>query len=290
MVFLMSLRDLFIAWLRLFVSPFNDINVVWILVPVWISWFFTEFFQEKEGTHFGNAITNGAIPIWVGIDWSRYLTNELTSGAKITDLAIKYVLCGLIILYGGFVIYEGVKAKGFAHFGGRIRVITYLLVMFTPIVYGVESFSWLLLVGILIFFPLFYFLIELIAKIIPDSKALQVDMGNGDKDNTPPKQDFSLDSANPMTLTNPLNETSPTASLNASFLFSQSKPSSFQNPTFQVPAGQRGNLSNRTSQQVPTPAINVSNVSSTNPPLQPVVNPTFNELPDFERKNKNSLV
>lgn len=184
MAFIETVWELFLSWLELFIAPVDDIEIIWILAPIWISWFFTEFFQEKKGTHFGNAITNGAIPIWVAIDWTRYLVTGIEDGSITSGshLIIKFVISGFILFYGLFVIVEGLKTKSFVHYAGRIRVITYILVMFTPIIYGVVEISWSFLISIFVFFPLFYFFVELLDKITPDSGALKVDVEGKTKD------------------------------------------------------------------------------------------------------------
>lgn len=201
MAFLELAWGTFSSWLWLFGAPLKDFNVLWIIIPIWISWFFTEFFQEKHGTAFGNAITNGAIPIWVAIDWCRNLTFGLTQKTIETNytLYVKFGLAAFILIYGFFVIIQGLKEKEFAHYGGRIRVITYFLVMFTPIVYGTAEISLRIIIAIFVFFPLYYLLIELIVRIVPDSKALKDDEHEKPEDatlpNSPsspaPKQQFS---------------------------------------------------------------------------------------------------
>ena len=185
MTFLTLLQESFTSWLWLFGAPIRDTNILWILVPIWVSWFFTEFFQEKRGTGFGNAITNGGVSIWVAIDWSRHLTNSLASGDIATDytLYVKFALSAFVLVYGIVVIVKGLKRKKFASIGGRIRVITYILVMFTPIIYDTSQINLMNIVSILIYFPVFYFLLEIIERIVPDSKALATDKdSNGGPD------------------------------------------------------------------------------------------------------------
>ena len=186
MTFLTLLQESFTSWLWLFGAPIRDTNILWILVPIWVSWFFTEFFQEKRGTGFGNAITNGGVSIWVAIDWSRHLTNSLASGDIATDytLYVKFALSAFVLVYGIVVIVKGLKRKKFASIGGRIRVITYILVMFTPIIYDTSQINLMNIVSIMIYFPVFYFLLEIIDSIVPDSKALTTDK-SGDEGPAP---------------------------------------------------------------------------------------------------------
>ena len=171
------IRDAFFSWLWLFGAPIKDANILWIIIPIYVSWFFTEFFQEKKGTGFGNAITNGAVCIWVAIDWFRHITNGLTDGLIDTDytLYVKYGFSAFILIFGIIVIIKGLQRKKFAHFGGRIRVITYILVMFTPIIYETAEINVMNVVPIFVFSPIYYLLLELIVFIVPDSKALEED-------------------------------------------------------------------------------------------------------------------
>ena len=180
---LLFLWDLFKSWLYIFISPFSKPEIFWIIIPIWVSWFFAEFFQEKRGTSFGNAISNGVIPLFVGVDWIRYLTNLVAENAIKLNyiLYIKYSLCLLVILYGFSVIIFGIKARQFVHFYGRIREVTYVLIMFSPIIYGIIYLNWKFLLGIFLFFPIFYYFIELIDRFTPTPKIYEYDEGKTDQ-------------------------------------------------------------------------------------------------------------
>lgn len=178
------LWHLFVSWLYLFISPIENLNVLWIIIPVWVAWFFAEFFQEKKGTSFGNAISNGVIPVWVAIDWTRLLVNQIIDD-KISFswiLVIKFAICLVVCIYGIIIITQGIKSKEFIHYAGKIRVVTYILVMFTPLIYDIVSLSWNYLLSILIFFPVFYYLIELIDKFLPNPQSLEEDQSRGKTD------------------------------------------------------------------------------------------------------------
>jgi ABC-type multidrug transport system fused ATPase/permease subunit len=173
-VFLLSsIWYLFLAWLWIFILPILNPNLLWIIVPIWISWFFAEFFQEKKSTGFGNAISNGVIPMWVAIDWTRQLVSELVEkNIKFgSQTAAKFTICLIIFTYGLTIIISGVRGRQFVKYLGRIREVTYVLLMFTPIIYGVLEISWQTVLAILVFFPVFYYLIEIIDRITPDPKA-----------------------------------------------------------------------------------------------------------------------
>lgn len=170
--------NMLVNWLYIFISPIEDPRVLWILVPIWISWFFAEFFQEKKGTSMGNAISNAAVPLFVGIDWTRLITNTIIEQKLGFSwiLAAKYSLCSVVILYGLTILYLGITGNKLIKHIGRIRIISYVLIIFTPIIYGIIPLSWTLIISIIVFFPIYYYLIELIDYLTPNPKALQIDI------------------------------------------------------------------------------------------------------------------
>lgn len=181
---------LFKEWVYIFFVPFTNLDILWIIIPVWIAWFFAEFFQEKKGTSFGNAISNGVIPFWVGIDWTRTLTNFLIDGkVKFGWLMFgKYFLSVLMILFGFMIIFYGIKGKSFIHFTGRIRVVTYFCLVFTPLIYGLVKPDLNYFLAIIIYAPLFYYIIEFIDRITPDPGAIKGESGEKKQETfTPPK-------------------------------------------------------------------------------------------------------
>lgn len=164
---------LFLHWLSIFAAPFEEPEMFWIIIPIWINWFFTEFFQEKHGTSFGNAISNGAIAIIASVDWTRYLSRLLSDGIIRFTLGVfmKFFVSIIVFAYGIYVIILGIKTREIAHFIGKIRWITYILLMFTPIVYNVIRIDFRTLAAIVLFFPLYYWAIEIFDRITPEPKA-----------------------------------------------------------------------------------------------------------------------
>ncbi len=187
------LWDLTYTWLYTLVISFTSLETVWIIVPIWLSWFFVEFFQEKHGTSFGNAISNGVIPFWVGIDWVRQITAQLIS-AQITFGMLtlgKYFLSALIMAYGLTIIILGIKKKEIIKYLGRIREVTYVLIVFTPFIYGKIEPSFIYFLSVLLFFPIFYGIIELIDRLTPEPVALKED--EEEKKSSENSDQFSFD-------------------------------------------------------------------------------------------------
>ncbi|MBI2112681.1 hypothetical protein HYT52_04055 [Candidatus Woesearchaeota archaeon] len=167
--------SLLVYWLSiLFYIPFKNPHILWIIIPIWIAWFFAEFFQEKKKTSFGNAISNGVIPVWVSIDWTRMIISQLTSETLQfgSGIIVKFIICFFVLAYGVVIIIGGIKTKGFVHYFGRTREVTYILAVFTPLIYGVLELDGKFFLAVLVFFPVFYFVIELIDRLTPDPTEL----------------------------------------------------------------------------------------------------------------------
>lgn len=165
-------------WLFIvFVSPFRAPDMFWVLLPVYAGWFFSEFFQEKEGTSLGNAISNSVVVFYGGIDWIRttiklYTTKALKFGWLFTG---KIFVSLLVIGYGIWIIYSGLHGKEITRYIGRIREVTYVIIMLTPLFYGAVSFSFLTLEAIILMFPLFYLVVEAVDRYVPNPQAVEMD-------------------------------------------------------------------------------------------------------------------
>ena len=157
---------LFVTWLGIFVSPFHNPAMFWILIPIYLNWIFTDFFQERKGTSLGNAITNGAVVLWVSIDWTRTLIGSLHTFSW--SIIVKFLLILLVFMYGLMITIEGIRGRDFVVRFGRCRETSYIMLMFTPVIYGVMEVTWETMMAIVLFFPLFYYSMEWIdVKLLP---------------------------------------------------------------------------------------------------------------------------
>jgi len=184
----------FIDWLKLFAAPLKNLDMLWIIVPIWGNWFFAEFFQEKKGTSFGNAISNGAVMLFVGIDWLRYAIGHASADGSffIGEVLLELFVAAFILILGLTIIVMGIKAKRLVRVVGRIREITYLMLMFTPIVYGVVEFNIRNIILIVAFLPVFYIVIELIDRIVPNPKTYEVEEGEAAMKQGPGTPDLGI--------------------------------------------------------------------------------------------------
>lgn len=168
--------NLFSLWGQsLFILPFKNPDMLWILIPLWLSWFFGEFFQEKEGTSYGNAISNAVIVLWAGVDCLRQTIDLVNAGEIFDPVWIRYALCAVLITYGIIIIIYGTKVKNKVKNFGRIRDVTYAFAILVPVLYNVVPLTIEYLIAAIIFFPIFHYTIQLIDLKAPTPKALQVD-------------------------------------------------------------------------------------------------------------------
>ena len=164
------------TWGLLFAAPFANLEILWIIIPTYLNWIFAEFFQEKRGTSLGNAISNATIVVWVAIDWSRtstrFFLNDIISKTRlISNIAVSV----LVFAYGIWVVYEGVKGKDITHYIGRVRVVTYIILMITPLIYNADISITKAAISIILFFPVFYLIIELFDRLLPDPVSIRED-------------------------------------------------------------------------------------------------------------------
>ena len=172
---LLSVWNLFLHWLSIFAAPVKEPEMFWIIIPIWVNWFFTEFFMEKHGTTFGNAIGNGVIPILASVDWVRYLYRLISEGSIHLTFGVflKFSLSVAVFAYGVFVIFAGIKIERIVFYIGRIRWITYVLIMITPIIYNVIKFDLKTFTAIVLFFPVYWWVIEFFDRITPEPRVYQ---------------------------------------------------------------------------------------------------------------------
>jgi hypothetical protein len=172
-----ALWEFFRTWLALFYAPFQNTDMLWIIVPIYLSWIITEIFQEKRDTTFGNAISNGTIVLWVGIDWVRTTVRLFEEGGMAVNGMFYAKICigMLVFVYGLLIMYLGIRGNRTVKYIARIREVSYILICFTPIFYEPALLSFAALLGIVVFFPLFYFFVEFLDWITPDPKTYDLD-------------------------------------------------------------------------------------------------------------------
>ncbi len=174
---MVAVIEILTAFWQLLIAPIKNPEMLWILGPVYLNWILTDYYQERKGTSFGNAMSNGFVALWVGLDWTR----QLRSGFEGFDAAfwIKLAVSVAFIAYGLLIMVESARAKPIIKYVGRIREVSYLVIVATPIYYNVVPLNLSTLIAILLFFPIWYGLGELIDRLLGPSLAEQQEESEG---------------------------------------------------------------------------------------------------------------
>ncbi|HLC96295.1 MAG TPA: hypothetical protein VJH97_03170 [Candidatus Nanoarchaeia archaeon] len=170
------LWELLKYWFSLFfILPVHNLEILWILIPIWINLVFTDFFQEKKEISLGNAVTNGAIMLWVSIDWMRFLIRTVSEqdGGFSNSLLFKFTICGLVALGGLIIIIQGMRGKKGIRFFGRVRTTSYIMLVYSPVIYGILDISLRYVIAVILFMPLFYGFFAFIDRFTPNPRTYQ---------------------------------------------------------------------------------------------------------------------
>ncbi len=149
-----------------------NFDVAYSLVPIYLTWIVADYYQERRGTSFGNAISNGFMGLWVGMDWLRAAQQKFALSGDFGFMLGKSSFAIGILLYTVLIVWTGIQAKKIVHYIGRIREVSYFAIMIAPLVYEAVPVDPISAAAIILFFPVFYGLAEFIDYyILPPSKA-----------------------------------------------------------------------------------------------------------------------
>ena len=148
-------------------EAFSQSDFLWIIVPIFFIGIITDKYQEEFGTSIGNAISNGALIIFTGFSWLQIITSRFDFPPSITLSQSIFAL--LIIVYGFVIIASGFNTGRFAQVYGRIRVVTFMLIVFTMMVYVPLLYNFITIVLYVLLFPFYYAFITELIKILPSA-------------------------------------------------------------------------------------------------------------------------
>lgn len=154
-------------WLQFTFMPLKNPELLWLIVPVWLNWILTEYFQERKGTSFGNAIANGFVMFWVGLDFSRTIVNNFAQKG-FSALSLTHVgMTAIILAYGSLIMFEAIKGRKIAHLIGRIREVTYFSTIAIGVIYNAVVLDIHTIIAMAAFFPIFYIATEIVLRLLP---------------------------------------------------------------------------------------------------------------------------
>lgn len=182
--------ELLKTWGSLFAAPIHNLEMLWIIIPIYLNWIFADFFQEKKGTSLGNAISNAVIVLWAAVDWARtsirFYSAKSMTGWHLTG----NIFAGAVVFaYGAWIVYEGWFGNKIVHYIGRVRVVTYIVLMVTPLIYNSDIPIGKAIIAAILFFPAYYFIVEVLDYLVPDPASIRDDK---DKSGSNPGSSFDL--------------------------------------------------------------------------------------------------
>ena len=146
------------SYIENFIFGISFSDLIWILLPIFFVGLITDKYQEEFKTSVGNAVSNGAFMIFTGFSWLQLIFSKLSFSI---DIILSQILLSFFIIFSGF--YKQKFAENF----GRIRVITFMLVFFTILIYMPDLLNLLSIFLVLLVFPFYYFFITELIKFLP---------------------------------------------------------------------------------------------------------------------------
>lgn len=150
----------------------KNFTMAFTLMPLYLGWFIADYYQERRGTDLGNAMSNGFMGLWAGIDWMRNSYNVYQVSGDTLFFIFKLLLCGGMLFYAFFIMRKAARGEKIVHYIGRIREVSYIAIIFTPIIYDAVAFDALTIAAAILFFPVIYGIAELVDYyILPAPKS-----------------------------------------------------------------------------------------------------------------------
>jgi len=154
------------------IDAVNASNFLWIIIPIFFIGIITDKYQEEFKTSVGNAISNGALIIFSGFSWLQLIFSRGNS-LPIDFTISQFIFSIIIIIYGFTIIASGFRTGEFARVYGRIRVITFMLMFFTMIIYIPILYNIISLIIFVLLFPFYYAFITELIKVMPNARSNQ---------------------------------------------------------------------------------------------------------------------
>ena len=147
------------------IAALQDGNFLWVIIPIFFVGVVTDKYQEEFGTSVGNAISNGALIIFTGFTWLQIIFSRVDFPFEAT--VSQFLFSAIIISYGFAIIASGFGTGEFAQKYGRIRVVTFMLMFFTIMIYVPLLYNFVSIVLFVLIFPFYYAFITELVKIMP---------------------------------------------------------------------------------------------------------------------------
>lgn len=158
----------FLLGLNLLSTTILNSQIVWITLPIYISWIVTAYFQEKREVQYEEVATNSTIMMYTSLNWIGYLINEFKEFNL--DFLSKIIVSILFFAISLFTLINAIKRRKVSLYLGNITTISYFQIVYTPIIYNLFELNLDVIIAILLYWPVFFFIIHklIIQKLLPD--------------------------------------------------------------------------------------------------------------------------
>lgn len=141
-------------------------NFLWLVIPIFFGGVIADKYQEEFKTSIGNAISNGTLIIFSAFSWVQLILSRPHFPIDVTMSQL--LLSAIITLYGFSIIASSFNKGQFAQIYGRIRVVTFMLMFFTIVIYVPILYNFISILLFVFLFPFYYAFITELIKILPD--------------------------------------------------------------------------------------------------------------------------
>ena len=148
-------QDYFAVFAELIRTPFQHLELVWGIVPLYFALLLSELTSAKKS--FRTAIQTGFSFLWAGAQWLYLYRNAATRVGSKVGLdglqPINLVVTGLVLVLGAVALYSGLRRRypRYASFLGHTRFSNYFMITLYPIQAHALEWTWKRLAAIAIF-------------------------------------------------------------------------------------------------------------------------------------------
>ncbi len=160
------------TFVELLKTPFEHIELVWGIVPLYFGWMVNELTSPKAS--FRTAVQTGFSFLWAGAHWV-YQDSHAFRAIKLRiggTVAVNWVVTGLVITMGLLALYCGLRHRfpKFASFLGHTRFANYFMIAIFPIQSNYLEWSWDRMGAIALFAVPLWVLVELLVAPLHTKK------------------------------------------------------------------------------------------------------------------------
>lgn len=148
-------RDYLAVFAELIRTPFQHLELVWGIVPLYFALLLSELTAAKKSFH--TAIQTGFSFLWAGAQWlylCQHVGTSTRSKMALEGLRpISLVVSGLVVLLGAVALYSGLHRRypKYASFLGHTRFSNYFMITIYPIQAHALEWTWKRLAAIALF-------------------------------------------------------------------------------------------------------------------------------------------